>query len=273
MSTDTEVVRLPIPQGELLGIRPDGIAGWAWNPATPHQPVEVEILVNGKPAGNVRAEIFDQNLAERGIGNGSHAFRFHVDHIPSLPSRISMRVADTETELPGAFTVSSLEALAPAVEPSVRFTGAVDDLRPGRIHGWVIDNCRPGAKVWVALRDWKEILCYVKADVYRKELEIAGRGDGRCAFAIHIPVFVLSGRQHTLRVTIEDVDWELPGGRINFDEKAARALMEVIAPWRADVARIDNAINKLDELLARTENMPGHTSVAERVRRWIEKAH
>lgn len=273
MNQDNEVVRLPIPQGELLGVRPDGIAGWAWNPATPHDPVEVEILVDGKRAGTARAELFDQTLAERGIGNGSHAFRCHISHIPSLPCRISMRLVDTQTELPGAFTVNSLEALAPAVEPSVRFTGAVDDIRPGRIHGWVVDNCRPGAKVRVALRDWKEPLCFVVADVYRKELEASGTGGGRCAFAIHIPVFVLSGRQHTLRVTVEDIDWELPGGKINFDEKAARALMEVIAPWRADVARIDNAINKLDELLARSEKMPGHLSVADRVRRWIEKVH
>lgn len=267
MTAKQEVVQLPVAQGELLGIRADGIAGWAWNPGKPNDAVEVEILVDGQRVGGVKADLFDSMLAERGIGNGSHSFRFRLDKIPLLPCRLSHRVAGTHAELPGSFTVTSLDVLAPAIEPHVRFEGAVDDIRPGRIHGWVVDRCRPGQKVRVALRDWKEILCFVIADLYRKELETSGHGDGQCAFAIHIPVFVLSGRQHTLRVTVEDVDWELPGGRINFDDKAARALVEVIAPWRADVARIDNAITKLDELMTRMERDESSSSVVGRLRK------
>lgn len=123
----------------------------------------------------------------------------------------------------------------------------------------------------MALRDWKEVLCYVVADIHRQELQNRGFGDGRCAFAIHLPVFVLNGHQHTLRITAEDVDWELPGGRINFDEKAARALVEVIAPWRADVARIDGALAKLDQLIDRAEKSQDRSSLLDRAREWLTR--
>ncbi len=263
-----DLARLPVIQGALLGIREDGIAGWAWNPAAPHETLEVEVLANGELAGVARAELFEPSLAEQGVGNGSHAFRFLLGQVPDLPCRIEARIPGTRAPLPGGLVLDGLSQLATALRPEVRFEGQVDEYRLGRIHGWVVDRCRPGARVRVALRDWKEILHYVVADIHRPGLEQSGKGDGRCAFALRIPVTLLDGGEHTLRITVEDLDWELPNGRIVFDPATARNLVEVVVPWRSDVARIDTALSRLDELISRVEQRETGPLLA-RLRRFL----
>jgi hypothetical protein len=253
-------------EGGIFGVRADGVAGWAWNPDAPHRALEVELLLDGEPVKSACAELFDPELAERKVGNGSHSFRLLLDRIPDLPCRLGVRISGTDSSL-GSVVVETREDLARVVAPSARYQGNIDELRVGRIHGWVIDRCRPNARVRVVLRDWQEPLLESTADIHRPSLEQQGKGDGRCAFAIRLPVTLLDGAPHTLRVTLDDTDCQLPGSPISFDAVKARELMEVIAPWRTDFLRIEDALSRLDQLTERLEAAHAPRALLQKLRR------
>ncbi|WP_297369214.1 hypothetical protein [Acidocella sp.] len=50
------------------------IHGWCWNPATPTARIRVELLVRGHALRTVIASRFREDLRERGMGDGYHAF-------------------------------------------------------------------------------------------------------------------------------------------------------------------------------------------------------
>jgi hypothetical protein len=70
------------PGGEIVG-RCDGLKGsalhgWAWNPATPDEPVEVELWIDGVRRATCLADRFRADLTGR-VGRGRHAWRFPVE--------------------------------------------------------------------------------------------------------------------------------------------------------------------------------------------------
>jgi hypothetical protein len=161
----------------------------------------------------------------------------------------------------------SASAPQEAVDPSARYEGEVDEFLPakGRIHGWVLDKIHPHARVRVTLRDWDEPLLEVISNIHRPELEERGKGDGYCAFAIHLPAELLDGKQHTLRVTVEDTNIALGGCPVVFEPQMARALFELIVPWREDVLRIEAALPRLDQLADELEAMHKRSSALKRL--------
>jgi len=260
-------------EGGFVGVRAAGIVGWAWDPDRPHHSLEVEFLLDGEPAGQARAELFDAELAERRLGNGSHSFHFRLDRIPSLPCEVLARFPGTDRSF-GPLRIDNVDDLARAVDPSVRYEGAIEEFvrGKGRIHGWAFDRLKPTSRVRVTLLDWEEPLAEVKADIHRPGLEASGKGDGACAFAIRLPVSLLDGRQHTLRITVEDTDLQLPGSPIMFEPTMARDLVETIAPWRADVLRIESALSRLDQLIDRIDSQQARPSLGARITNAIQRS-
>jgi hypothetical protein len=64
------------------------------------QPVELEIFANDLLIGTFPADRFREDLADAGIGNGSHGFAFDFDRIPKIADCfIRVRVRDTVFEL------------------------------------------------------------------------------------------------------------------------------------------------------------------------------
>jgi hypothetical protein len=253
------------PECEFFGIVDDGIAGFAWDPERPYLPLEVELLHDGQLAGKARADLSHPDLAARGI-HTPHAFLCRLNRLPSLPCEIVGRVTGVAGTF-GTLRIGAIDELARAIHPSLRYEGHVDELVRGkaRIYGWVIDRFNPDARVRVTLRDWNEPLLEVKADHCRPTLAEAGRGDGCCAFDIRLPVELLDGKQHTLRITVEDTNVALSGCPVNFEPYMARELVEVIAPWREDVLRIESALPRLNQLLE-LEAKRKTTSVAKKIK-------
>ncbi len=228
----------------------DGVTGYAWDRRRPDDVLDVELFVGGEPVGTARASVSDPRLlAEGGPAAAAHVFRFRLTRVPSLPCEIVGRVAGMPDTF-GPLRIDTLDDVANAVEPSLRYEGRIEEFAGGlgQIRGWVIDRFNDNARVRVTLRDWEEPLLSVKADRYEPSLQRAGKGDGRCGFAIHLPVTLLDDAEHTLRVTVDETNFAIPGCPIPFRPETARELLAVIAPWREDFLHIEWIVRRLDEL-------------------------
>jgi hypothetical protein len=253
----------------FLGVREDGIVGFAWDPEQPGRSLDVELSLHGEVIGRVTANQEDEDAALH--CGGPHAFRYRLETLPELPCEIAGRVGDTTF---GPLRIEDSTQLGQAVDPSVRYEGEVDEFLPakGRLHGWVIDKINPNARVRVTLRDWEEPLLAVQANIHRPELELRGKCGGHCAFAIHLPAELLDGNQHTLRVTVEDTNVALAGCPVFLEPEMARSLVEVIAPWREDVLRIEAALPRLDQLAEEIEATNERNTAFQRMRTALDIA-
>ncbi len=98
--TDHNPVTFTAPTGYLDGVIDGYIAGWAWNPVTPEQPVSVDIWIDDKLYLTVNANQFRQDLLTAGVGNGSHSFLCPLKlNNPNQKHQISVRLAGTSSEL------------------------------------------------------------------------------------------------------------------------------------------------------------------------------
>lgn len=70
---------LTLSKGTLDLVNSTTIAGWAWQPSTPNQPIDVHIYVDGQLKAVVRADQYRPDLQSAGIGNGSHGFSYQID--------------------------------------------------------------------------------------------------------------------------------------------------------------------------------------------------
>ncbi len=71
--------------GRLIGVGPNGIEGWAWDPSKPYDPVEIELISKDVVLKRVVANQFDMQLPRDYIGTGVHAFSAQLDKIPEGP--------------------------------------------------------------------------------------------------------------------------------------------------------------------------------------------
>ena len=72
---EAETVPPPLVVGHLDMVSgTDGVIGWAWYPDRPGERVEVELLVDGMPAGTTLAIKFRPDLANVGFGDGNYGF-------------------------------------------------------------------------------------------------------------------------------------------------------------------------------------------------------
>lgn len=71
---------------------------------------------------------------------------------------------------------------------TLRFEGYVDDLQPGRVRGWVWLPDRPGDVAAAELVDsMGAVVAATPAELFRADLEAAGKRRGRCGFELAIP--------------------------------------------------------------------------------------
>lgn len=94
----------PIADGFLDGGDCIGATGWAWDPAHPDAPVEVDVWIGDSLIGTATANWFRWDLLAAGIGNGQHAFRFYFPEQSVLRTGRDVRVtfSGTDTPVPGS---------------------------------------------------------------------------------------------------------------------------------------------------------------------------
>jgi hypothetical protein len=65
--------------------------------------------------------------------------------------------------------------------------GYIDDTSPTGVRGWVYDRSDPDRALSVEIWDARERIAVITADVYREDLQRAGKGNGHHAFHFELP--------------------------------------------------------------------------------------
>jgi hypothetical protein len=95
--------------GQVDGFRQGYVEGWAWRPLRPHEPVIVQMLVNGNLIAESTACIPRPDLQTAGIGNGNHAFALPLAVEPDGPPalRVIVRTKDGAVLPAGEFEITT----------------------------------------------------------------------------------------------------------------------------------------------------------------------
>lgn len=160
-----------------------------------------------------------------------------------------------------------------------RVNGVYDMPSPGRISGWAIDRSDPDASVEVEVCREGALVCRVRADRHRPDLERGGLGTGRYGFSVDLDppvppemVFTLSVRAVTadgasgpLRATGEAAPNDDPLLRLverGFDQTAAlRAEVAALAdalkarPAPTDTAATTAILERIEVVQARLDGV------------------
>jgi hypothetical protein len=110
MSNESEHDHAPqdAPPGPLRGrlehVDRTIITGWAMDDARPGVPVELEVLIDGDPAGTLLARVFREDLLRGGVGDGCHSFWLYLPQgvSPLADHVLRIRRLSDGAELPGS---------------------------------------------------------------------------------------------------------------------------------------------------------------------------
>jgi hypothetical protein len=103
-------------QAHLEQVQEEGlISGWCWDAAAPERRVKLIVLVDGEPVGTTTADMFREDLAVAGMGDGSHAFSYLLPWtVVSKKSICHIRLADeASNQLIGGSIAFSRTAVLP----------------------------------------------------------------------------------------------------------------------------------------------------------------
>jgi hypothetical protein len=235
------------PEGALLAVTPAGIVGWARDPERPDVALQVVLLAEERPVATGLADRFEIDLVRHRVGPGIPGF---VIRLPAMPvGRFPMRLALREaggTALGAPLFVARAQDLAPSVDlPATAYEGRVEGLRDGFVFGWAWNSMMPDVALELELFDGGERIARTTANQPRADLADAGKRDGACGFAFPLPVSLLDGAPHTLRVLVADTRNELAGGPIGFGQQAVMPLIEEVARLRIEVDRLRGLVDGL----------------------------
>jgi hypothetical protein len=90
-------------EGWVDAVDADAVSGWVCDRRAPERVVEVEIRDGDRPIAVLPAGLYRPDLAEAGMGDGRHAFRFPIAHrlADGREHTLSVRVAGTDVALRG----------------------------------------------------------------------------------------------------------------------------------------------------------------------------
>ncbi len=100
MNAPTTPRHTPMP-GAVDIATPDAIAGWAWDPANPDEPIEVEILDGESRIAVVKAELLRPDLVKFGNGGCRYGFRIALNRtlLPLARHTLTVRRMNDGVEL------------------------------------------------------------------------------------------------------------------------------------------------------------------------------
>jgi glycosyltransferase involved in cell wall biosynthesis len=114
-------------QGHLAHVSRGWLAGWAWDSAQGDAPVTLEVLDNGVRIASVVANMYRQDLALEGIGDGRHGFELfipgglspdikHTLHVRRESDGADVRDSPAIIEAANRFDAALQQTVAQAVE-------------------------------------------------------------------------------------------------------------------------------------------------------------
>jgi glycosyltransferase involved in cell wall biosynthesis len=237
-------------RGFLEGAKRDWIGGWAQDLEDPKRRLVMRIFDDGVPLGEVIADQFRPDLLAAGIGDGHHAFALVVPGglSPEHRHSIEVRRADDGRLLTGSpanldasptllFRAANLSA-TPAP-----WRGQIEIVSRARLEGWAWDQRTPHVPMALVVLVNGEVVARVLANRYRKDLLKAGIGDGRHAFALHIPGGLSPLSRHVIQVVGEADGCEMPSSPVvleaatNFDGTLEQVLSSSLAALHTPAQR------------------------------------
>lgn len=171
------------PYGYADGITSSGVTGWVWRNDIPDSPIDVHVYVNNSQGQTVRvytsiANIYRQDLYDRGFGNGAHGFSCPIDWKTYVPATYTVIVYaigyngynPAILNTPATYTVSEC-------------AGVVDAVDSTNISGWLWKPSAPNATIDVhiyinRLNGENVGVEATTAGNYREDLLNAGYGNG-----------------------------------------------------------------------------------------------
>jgi GT2 family glycosyltransferase len=102
--TPTATLSSVVTTGNLERADHDELSGWAWDPARPDEPVDIEILDDDVVVLTLAADEFRLDLSEAAIGDGRHGFRVRnlTGVFPLSRHRVRVRRASDGRDLVGS---------------------------------------------------------------------------------------------------------------------------------------------------------------------------
>ena len=256
-------------EGGLIAITAEGVVGWARDIDRPAAPVRVVVLANDEPVASGLANRFDHPIVRARVGAGVPAFVVRLARPPRAGFPLLLTLRDVRGNTLGPpLPIRTREQLLPAVGAPAPgdYDGAVDGLHAGSLIGWALDRRNPAEPVAVAVQDGSSLLAETVADRFRPDLLAAGKGDGKCGFAIALPATLLDGKAHSLRVAVGEARIELPNSPVVFGPGLASDILDELARLRSEVERLTG---RVAELLSPTGELQREIvrTLAERVAR------
>src|SRR5262249_16831779 len=122
-------------QGHVDSVARNRLKGWVWDPAEPDAPVLLGIYDNGKPIGEIIADLFRDGLKDGGIGDGHHAFDWKIPGglSPARSHTIEIRALSNGWLLPGSEAVLEAAVIGAGGADGPGLRGHVDSVTHDRI--------------------------------------------------------------------------------------------------------------------------------------------
>lgn len=111
----------------------------------------------------------------------------------------------------GSAKPAVINITAPANAESSNYEGFHEATDCDSIKGWSWNVRHPNESIRIALYDGDTLIATVSANLFRKDLLDAGKGNGAHAFAFSIPPVLKDGRPHEIRAKIADTEIWLTG--------------------------------------------------------------
>jgi glycosyltransferase involved in cell wall biosynthesis len=197
------------------------IEGWAWDPKNPEKRIRLELVEDGVQLATTIAGRHRRDLAQAGIGDGSHAFRFDLSSVLLTDGRhvLHLRCADTGATVPGSPAILDPSDNA---QPAL-FRWHLDGITDTEVAGWIMMRNQPSHHCIVALKEGSRVVARAVASQFRADLLSAGIGDGCYAFALPMPRSLLDGEEHLLEVVEEESGFSLSEGPVRWRSGAGTA--------------------------------------------------
>lgn len=188
--------------GELIALTDGLVYGWAVVPNSIDMRAVVEIHADGVAIGHSTADIFDESLLKKNIGDGCHAFVFPLPKpIIHDGSKITALLANTNIPLAGAL-YSTPEQTS---KNSSRYIFRIINHTDLRITGWCFDQRNTSETIEISFFEGYKKLTSCVANLLSAELLEKKIGDGKHAFSCTLPSDLADGRPHSIRVQVGDV--------------------------------------------------------------------
>jgi hypothetical protein len=89
--------------------------------------------------------------------------------------------------------------------------GNIDKIDREQIGGWAWDKNQPDTPIKVDIYDGDKLIGTATADVFRKDLQDEGMGNGKHGFSYPTPDSLKDGKPHTVRVKTSGTNIEIGG--------------------------------------------------------------